>query len=219
MSTNIPESEVRAPRHLKSILKCWVEVCKQFEVETSGDIPWHYHERAHIGFLAAAVWKSGGVAIEEWRTTKSRNRVPSNGRCDLWAKFGGRSYYIEAKHAWIRLRPNPKSAAAKTRIRLAHALRDACANHCNRNRREHRLAVLFAVPSVSTAKRPGNHCQDAKATAEDRFASWLKEIERIPCLAYAVIHDRDFDNRETRTLLPGIVVMIQDADQQGDKGE
>jgi hypothetical protein len=58
------------------------------------DIPFWYGERSQVGFLAAAVWCSGGNALEEYGKKKDR---PRKGRCDLFIKFRGKSFECEAK--------------------------------------------------------------------------------------------------------------------------
>lgn len=93
-------------------LDVWTEVIKHWwskhqlyhqEAEEAG---WAYRERPNVGFLAAAVWKAGGVAIEEYEDHKKDRddkRFLYSGRGDLWVKLGKRGFKLEAKHTHINL--------------------------------------------------------------------------------------------------------------------
>ena len=90
-----------------NLLRAWADVCADYQ-RIVGDLPWYYHERAQIGFLAAAAWRLGGVALEEWRTDKISHDGPSrNGRGDLWVQLKSGAWHIEAKHVTVRLRGTP----------------------------------------------------------------------------------------------------------------
>jgi len=58
---------------------------------------WSYGERASIGFLAAAAWQSGAVALEEWGTHKYKSKKRCRGRCDLYIFHKNQEFYVEAK--------------------------------------------------------------------------------------------------------------------------
>ncbi len=68
---------------------------------------WWYHERTSVGFLAAAAWSVGGVALEEYSTIKTRDGKKYRGRCDLYVRLGSppKELLVEAKH----LKPNVNS--------------------------------------------------------------------------------------------------------------
>src|SRR6266540_1291148 len=63
-------------RRSRRILSCapliesWVTVLEDYSKQVHGDRPWWYRERTQVGFLAVAAWRGGGIAIEEWGTTK-----------------------------------------------------------------------------------------------------------------------------------------------------
>ncbi len=62
--------------------------------QQGGDLPyWHEKETTDLGFLAAAVWRLGGVALQEYEVTRLSNK----GAADLWFKLQGLSCQIEAK--------------------------------------------------------------------------------------------------------------------------
>src|SRR6266705_1944474 len=81
---------------LKPILQSWIKVQRAYaDAMANEDQAWWYHERPCIGFLSAAVWKSGGVTLEEWRTDKRSKKRSRKGRCDLYICHGGREFFIE----------------------------------------------------------------------------------------------------------------------------
>ncbi|MDP3722784.1 MAG: hypothetical protein Q8R91_04725 [Candidatus Omnitrophota bacterium] len=62
--------------------------------ERGGDLPyWYAKEETNIGFLAAAAWRLGGVALQEFTVT----RPEAKGQGDLWIKLGEMGCHIEAK--------------------------------------------------------------------------------------------------------------------------
>lgn len=62
------------------------------------DVPWWYNVRASVGLLAAAVWKTGGYAFEEY-STKKKSKV---GRVDLEFGTGNEAFIVEAKQCWLK---------------------------------------------------------------------------------------------------------------------
>jgi hypothetical protein len=68
------------------------------------DCAWWANERASIGILAAAVWKCGGVALEEYSTRKTNKKEHRTGRCDLFFAFGKNHFACEVKQVFPRLK-------------------------------------------------------------------------------------------------------------------
>jgi hypothetical protein len=129
----------------RRILTHWIKVARRYRARTPGDVIWEYHERANTGFLAAAVWLAGGVALEEWRTEKKSDLGPKRqGRGDLWVRCGRLILHAEAKHQWVELGSRRKAGVALVKSKLAEASRDACdiQGHFG----EKRVGVLFAAP-------------------------------------------------------------------------
>ena len=102
------------PQTWKRLIRAWGKVmnryltveCLQRRDKALRDLP-HWHiERSHTGFLAAAVWEIGGVALEEYSTRRysqsgtRKRRVIKPGRCDLYFNVGRLNAAIEAKHTW-----------------------------------------------------------------------------------------------------------------------
>ncbi len=94
---------------LKPVLRRWLRLVHSLTTEwapeeygADRDVPWWYGERTSIGFFAAACWKSGGQAIEEYSTIKisrsKRTRKQTyTGRGDLLFYFKNRVFVAEAK--------------------------------------------------------------------------------------------------------------------------
>jgi hypothetical protein len=85
---------------LRPIFKSWFSILKEFGKKVPGDSPFWYRERPQVGFLAAAAWRLGWVALEEWGTEKGPHREPSSGRNDLRIRRGKHEWFLEAKHTW-----------------------------------------------------------------------------------------------------------------------
>jgi hypothetical protein len=87
------------------ILSHWVSVCRKYAKDVAGDWWWNYSERPCIGFLAAAAWKSGGVALEEWATKKwTIDDPPIYGRGDVWIRHQMKDFFIEGRHIRVTLK-------------------------------------------------------------------------------------------------------------------
>lgn len=146
MPTAVPLKFSRSgPSH--RALERWVRVLKKthdlFEryEERTGEVPWHWGERALVSFLTAAILLQDDVALQEFATLKKnpadrRRRV--RGRADLWADIQGTSFSVEAKVVTASLRVR---GAANTRF--LEAIADA--KHTTTDYADHRLALLFVA--------------------------------------------------------------------------
>jgi hypothetical protein len=182
-----------------AFLRKWIDVLEEYRRKVEGDLPWWYHERTQIGFLAAAAWRArGGAALEEWRTDKtSADGSKRNGRGDLWIQLGKRYWHIEAKRASVRLGSSPYSAVTRTRAALRDACDDAAAIKAYRG--ERRIGVAFVAPVIAH-KRADD--------AERRVSLWLQELRARHCGAIAWLLDRhQFEARGGQDVHPGIVLI------------
>jgi hypothetical protein len=73
------------------------------------DVPWWYGERASLSVLAGAIWRTGGIALEEYTVDKSHRRDDGQkglmqGRNDLYFRIGRSDFVLEAKAVWPTLR-------------------------------------------------------------------------------------------------------------------
>jgi hypothetical protein len=90
---------------LKPVLKKWCELNRVYLNKAEPDCAWWYNERASISILAAAAWKCGYPALEEFSTEKRKFKRDEHkpGRCDLKIHVGSKDFQFEAKQVWARL--------------------------------------------------------------------------------------------------------------------
>lgn len=99
--------------HWEGVLEEWILAIEKYSRMSGGEAPYWYNERANIGLLAAATWRTGGIALEEFPHGKSEPKISDdgktqetvtrNGRCDLWICHGTKSERIEAKFRWLNM--------------------------------------------------------------------------------------------------------------------
>jgi len=90
-------------KFLKPVLQKWISVHKIY-TEKSKNLNYLHNERANLSALAGAIWRCGGVALEEYAARKGEKN--SSGRIDLYFGYEGKHIICEAKQKWIYL---PKS--------------------------------------------------------------------------------------------------------------
>jgi len=115
------------------------------EVGKGDDHPYHYTERPHVGLFAAAVWLSGGTALEEYKTQKTKDN--KYGRCDLGFRVGNVGFECEAKRLWLKLGYNSKDLASEIYHHERDGLKKAIQN-VNELQSENGLALCFVIPGI-----------------------------------------------------------------------
>ena len=91
-------------KDIQRVLKEWRGAVKVWCDKLGGDdIPWWYNERSSVSILAVAIWKAGGVALEEYAADKGKKKKHWKGRGDLFIKLNGQKYILEAKQKWVSL--------------------------------------------------------------------------------------------------------------------
>jgi len=182
------------------VLQSWITAQRDYVKAVVDDHPWNYGERSSVGFLAAGVWRSGGVALEEWQTEKGSKAKCRQGRCDLWV-FRPQQYdfHIEAKY--MRSRATGKPVKERTYIEraLLNATTDAQALTCPR---KNQLGILFVAPFYPTGKHEGMH---------EHITMWLKDIYAIPHSAIAWIINRKGLRPSPGNVCPGLVLIARAA--------
>ena len=99
----------RKLKWIEPILKQWLRVHRDYiEANNCEDSLYWYNERANVGALAGAIWRSGGYALEEFGAMKGKGDDASKGRVDLFFQYAGRSSAVEAKQAWVYLAENSR---------------------------------------------------------------------------------------------------------------
>jgi len=181
---------------LKPLLAEWIAVQREYTLRTADYSP-YYRERASTGFLAAAAWQAGGVALEEWTTAKGPRTNPRKGRCDLRIHWRKQSYYMEAKHIWSRAAAGPDRVVHDIQRELDRAVADAKLLQC---RRQDKFGILFIAPFYV----------GKQTNMSSRITTWLQGIYQIrhDAIAWLFPDTRKFKPYGT-WVLPGIVLMVR----------
>ena len=187
----------RLPR-LRPILEQWIRSIRRYHTQMEDDHAWHYHERAQVGFLAAAAWLAGGVALEEWRSDKRAGVSSRKGRCDLYVYRKPFAGHFEAKHAWIHLDVGSVRAAQRVETELNRAV--ANAGDLVVPRGDAKLGVLFAAPVIP---------RRLTSQAESVLHAWLQEVRHIRCEALAWVFSGKLLVRRRIDVYPGCVLVAR----------
>jgi len=158
----------KASRRLRSLKQIFKELRSVHEdyvdgERNNGDCPYWYGERPHTGLLAAAVWRQGGTALEEYGTRKTKELKSKSGRCDLYIRTKNTAFECEAKRLWLNLGKKADVSCQKVADRLNWAIRDV--KHLQRRKG---LALCFATPVIRESKL---------ADLETRLCEWIKLLK------------------------------------------
>jgi hypothetical protein len=167
----------KASKELKSLKHVFEELLRvhqdyidsQFDEKNSDyyDHPYWYTERPNVGLLAAAVWRSGGRALEEFRTNKNGDGKPVYGRCDLWLEAKGTSFECEAKRHWVDL-VSKKTCSPESIFNDKLDGLEAAKNDVLRLEKRKGLALCFVNPGIRSS--------DGESLAT-KVREWRKSIE------------------------------------------
>ena len=134
-------------RKMKKALWRWVYFVDRYCRERwtiDEDNPYWHNERGSVGLLAASIWSTGGLALEEHPAEVIRGRKAKDVRLDLWCCLNGVDYAFEAKQRDIRL--SPRTTPAQVTERLQAALGMAAGDVRKRPGYGRRAGILFALP-------------------------------------------------------------------------
>lgn len=99
-----------------NVFNNWKEMQDRYYKEAREE-GWYYSERPSVGFLNAAVWRTGGVGMEEFEQTKTGSKRENfTGRADWFGILEGNKYWIEAKYAWLSLTKSARNAEKIKRV-------------------------------------------------------------------------------------------------------
>jgi hypothetical protein len=115
--------------------------------ESGRDCPYWYSERPHVGLLASAVWLSGGTALEEYGTHKTKNYKLKRGRCDLGIRTSMAGFECEAKRLWLNVVSPAEVLARKVKDEVKRAVKDVTKLKSKKG-----LALCFITPVVRESK-------------------------------------------------------------------
>ncbi len=189
---------------LRRVLDNWTSLVSEYSKCIEDDACWWYTERANIGVLAAAAWRTKGwVALEEYSTLKRGDEKESkNGRCDLYIAKGSHnsSFAFEAKQAWQTIR-NPEHQVVANR--LIGAWNDA--GKLNKQEAGTRVAACFIIPRIPM-----------KLASDDFDAQlnlWVKDVLaniQWDAIAWSFPRNcRQLKNERGR-IFPGVMLVLQE---------
>jgi hypothetical protein len=187
-------------RSLRHILQEWIEVHTTYSKrENWKDSIWWCHERPNVAALAAAVWLSGGTALEEYSTRKLRKRGQSAGRCDLsFRTKGGKAYACEAKQLWFAGGMTLEKGSEAVEKCFKDAEKDAGNLHPKEGEK---LAICFVTLSLSP-----------KASAEKSIAKLIEILTttKADAMAWCFLPKaRKLLWEKNRRRFPGVAVLIR----------
>lgn len=203
----------RELKGLRPVLQSWVKLVKDYcRMDSFEHNPWSYNERASIGTLAGAAWRTPGwLATEEYCTTKVQS-IPKSGiemdgdrrgRCDLLLETSDTTYAIEAKHAW-----QPISKGASTLLKgMLLALKDA--NDLTDDEGDQLIAATFTSPYL-VLPPTWNGAADLRETRR-QVLSWLNENVHGKFHNYAYVFPwqvEQYVSKHGRRLYPGVVLTL-----------
>jgi len=197
--------EVLVPNNLsflEDILWEWVAIQERsIRMWKGKDALWWYNERVSVGGFAGAIWRSGGIVLEEYSTDKldadgaaSKTAKSVVGRGDMDFVLGGRQFTMEAKQCWSRVR------IKRVKDALAQAERDVA--RCRRSNKYIRLAVVFAPLSLMGR------------SIESDIADWTRQARDLKDCARAWVFPgsgRNLDYRwgDNHRFYPGVGVFVK----------
>ena len=133
-------------KKIEPLLHEWTRCVSRYCAVAECDAPYWYNERASLSTLAAAAWRAGGVAVEEYAAFKGKKKAGPPHRVDLWFRYRRKRFVVEAKIGWVNLGEGstPAYNAGAVRRRLDAALEDV--RRCPKDGTF--LGVAFVAPSI-----------------------------------------------------------------------
>lgn len=138
--------------HWEPLLEEWLLLIERYcRISKGEEAPYEYKERAHIGLLAGAAWRSGKISLEEFSIEKGyRNKPKWTGRADLYIGHEDRNEFIEAKFKWLSFRGEIQNLVKKT---INYAIDDA---RKTRGHKNNPPCIAVAFLPVYLPKKYGN---------------------------------------------------------------
>jgi hypothetical protein len=191
--------------HWGPLLEEWLLAIERFCRVTKGnDAPYWYNERANLGTLAAAAWRCGRIALEEFQYQKGyKNKPKWLGRADLWIASDDHEELIEAKFSWCSLK-SKNGVAVKAAEVLDTALPDA---KKTRGGDEALKAIGVAFVSFYAKKHEVNNIDQLIKDA-------IKDLHKVNYHALAWCFPSETRNSESNNgnIIPGVAVLAINVD-------
>ena len=206
--TGIFPGPFKRNKDIQQIMHTWRRLMNKLVKDwADDDVPWWYNERTSVGFFAAAVWKKGGQAIEEYITPK-KIRTPrgktnnKHGRGDLLFYLkSNKAFVAEAKYEYFSLNGSP----GKKVISLLKTARKDAVRVPNYGYAK-RLGMVFIVPyskSEPTDKTIRQWINKVKAIAERQEIAVAWTFPTVVQKIYWPEADG------TRHYYPGVILLLK----------
>lgn len=175
------KTTIKAKNHckwIKPILQTWLRVNRDYiEEHQMEDALYWYNERANVGALAGAIWRSGGYALEEFSAVKGKESQENNKRVDLYFRYGSKNVICEAKQYWVNLPDNNK----KDFSLLISNTQEKALSDIRKTNEYFEMKTAFGIgfyPTYSTAKDDGvavlNKFRTAVKSCDADFFAWFE---------------------------------------------
>jgi hypothetical protein len=198
---------------LKPVFDNWLKVLADY-TKLTNDAAWWHNERANVGTLAAAAWRTENwCALEEFPTEKKVDGLTNdikNGRCDLYITNEAISYAIEAKHCWKNVGTNAiKRVKGKDKVKdcFEEALEDAA--NLTTDEADIRLGACFVVPYFPKAEY--KKLSDEKINK--RLEEWLESIKKDnspdACAWLFLKKEKGVEINNEKFIYPGVCLLIK----------
>lgn len=142
---------------LHEIFDSWCDINYEYiTAHNFCDSMYWYNERASVGSLAGAIWRTGGLALEEFSANKSNDENKEMGRIDLYFTQNDICFIAEAKQKFISLSDNINFYAI-LKNKLDEAIDDTKRTSIASDYEHVPLALLFVVPFFVNNTDPDNN--------------------------------------------------------------
>lgn len=195
---------------LEPILKNWCNLNKTYLNKSEMDCPWRYNERALISILAAAAWKSGHLALEEFSTMKGRKKDGTHGpgRSDLKIHIENRTFLFEVKKSRPKLGKKPREIDLKNVVSKSIL---GCLNRARgdagklKTKAGRRFGLCFVAPRISEIE---------ETKLDDRLDGLIAQIQkkahRYDSISW--FFAKDWSRlKYNKHIYPGVFLLIKEA--------
>jgi hypothetical protein len=194
---------------IKKVLEEWILVNQNIYDSWEGDIPWRYGERTALSVFSGAIWRLGGVVLEEFSTQKSGTKK-GWGRSDLYIELEDFKSEIEAKHVYANLNNSRVNKVISQKINEA-----VC--DIGRNKKydsRHRIGLVHVTPTIS---------YDVLSKKKLILNNWIQylqnwinkiiEISYDACAWYfpeSMPFTRFVDSKRSDQFMPGSIILLKE---------
>jgi hypothetical protein len=190
-------------KDIQRVLKEWRGAVKVWCDKLGGDdIPWWYNERSSVSILAVAIWKAGGVALEEYAADKGKKKKHWKGRGDLFIKLNGQKYILEAKQKWVSLSARAQITKERLKSTVKAAKKAVLETRLNGGRR---LACVFFVPYISIREK---RLMNGRVGLLITVLKHMEKAYRVNT-AWFFPKETHWDFRHEGYIYPGIAILIR----------